>query len=67
MLLPYAIAVLHDLDHVPEPSERAASPMPDIDAVDLLDEMVRVAATTSPPKFRQRGSQRRLIETPIHA
>ena len=60
-ILPYALAVLYDLDHIPESLSGDASPLADIAAVDLLDEMVRSRGHNLTTEFRQRAASGTLI------
>lgn len=60
-ILPHAIAVLHDLDHIPAPLRGTSSPVAGIEGADLLDEMVRSRGHNLTTEFRQRAASHTLI------
>lgn len=55
-ILPVALAVLQDLNHLPEPLVGTPSPLPDVDAARLLTDLVRSRGHNLPTQLRQRGA-----------
>ncbi|MEZ5119614.1 MAG: TniQ family protein [Candidatus Nanopelagicales bacterium] len=62
VLLPHALAALHDLQHLPEPLADSGTPMPDLDAADLLADMVQARGHNLTTELRQRGGSPELLE-----
>jgi hypothetical protein len=62
VLLPHAVAALSDLGRLPQPLAESGSPMPDVDASDLLTDMVQARGHNLPTELRQRGASPELLE-----
>ena len=62
VLLPHALAALHDLHHVPDALGTSGSPMPDANAADLVTQMVEARGRNLTTELRQRGASAELIE-----
>ena len=62
VLLPHALAALRDLASLPQPVAKSGSPMPDLDVVDLLADMVQSRGHNLTTELRQRGGSPELLE-----
>ncbi len=62
VVLPHAVAALHNLQHLPQPLADSGSPMPDLDAAGLLADMVQARGHNLTTELRQRGGSPVLLE-----